>query len=241
MAFPDEAPERFARHSPEGQAQMARIEEQLLDLRPVKELRARMSPSTQGSGKAEAGRIASGSSTDTGASPHYLLTRPYTKYPEERLRHSLTGGSLRGPGLITVAPAILTKTAHGALVEGGRHGDSVIFMHLGRSICGHDGVVHGGAIATIFDEALARPAFYALPSNVGVTARLEVNYRKPTMADQFVRVETEITHSEGRKAYVKGQMRDMSGTLLAEAEALFVEPRFARFINKKTAKEFLEG
>lgn len=173
--------------------------------------------------------------------PHYLLVRPYSRYPPERARHSLTAGTLRGPGMLATNPLVMTKTTHGALREGGHRGDGVAFLHLGRSLCGHDGVVHGGLIATIFDETLARTAFYSLPSNVGVTARLEVNYRKPTMADQIVRIEAELVEAKGRKASVKGRMFDLNGLLLAEAEALFVEPRFAKYISTSTAKEFLEG
>jgi acyl-coenzyme A thioesterase PaaI-like protein len=27
---------------------------------------------------------------------------------------------------------------------------------MGRALCGHDGIIHGGLIATVFDETLAR-------------------------------------------------------------------------------------
>ena len=30
------------------------------------------------------------------------------------------------------------------------------YLHVGRSLCGHDGVVHGGMLATILDEAMGR-------------------------------------------------------------------------------------
>lgn len=29
-------------------------------------------------------------------------------------------------------------------------------VHLGRALCGHDGIIHGGLLATVFDETLAR-------------------------------------------------------------------------------------
>jgi acyl-coenzyme A thioesterase PaaI-like protein len=29
-------------------------------------------------------------------------------------------------------------------------------VHMGRALCGHDGIIHGGLIATVFDETLAR-------------------------------------------------------------------------------------
>ena len=31
-----------------------------------------------------------------------------------------------------------------------------IFIHVGRALCGHEGVVHGGLLATLLDESLAR-------------------------------------------------------------------------------------
>ena len=30
------------------------------------------------------------------------------------------------------------------------------YLHVGRSLCGHDGVIHGGMLATILDEAMGR-------------------------------------------------------------------------------------
>lgn len=30
------------------------------------------------------------------------------------------------------------------------------YLHVGRGLCGHDGIVHGGLLATILDEAMAR-------------------------------------------------------------------------------------
>jgi acyl-coenzyme A thioesterase PaaI-like protein len=34
--------------------------------------------------------------------------------------------------------------------------EACVFVHLGRGLCGHDGIVHGGLLATLLDEALAR-------------------------------------------------------------------------------------
>jgi acyl-coenzyme A thioesterase PaaI-like protein len=34
--------------------------------------------------------------------------------------------------------------------------DFVAIVHMGRALCGHDGIIHGGLIATVFDETLAR-------------------------------------------------------------------------------------
>jgi len=34
--------------------------------------------------------------------------------------------------------------------------NSSVVVHLGRALCGHDGIIHGGLLATVFDESLAR-------------------------------------------------------------------------------------
>lgn len=34
--------------------------------------------------------------------------------------------------------------------------EATVIVHLGRSLCGHDGIVHGGLLATMFDETMAR-------------------------------------------------------------------------------------
>lgn len=172
----------------------------------------------------------------------YVMTRPYLKYSREKAQHNLTAGSLRGPGMVAVPPMVFTKTGHGAKQLGGTEGDSTIILHLGRSLCGHDGIVHGGMLATVCDEALARTAMYNLPGKIGVTARLEIDYRKPTAANQFIVLETELVEHKGRKATVKGTLKDVEGKLLLECRAIFVEPKYARyFLDAKALKQAIEG
>jgi hypothetical protein len=78
--------------------------------------------------------------------------------------------------------------------------DVVAIVHMGRALCGHDGIIHGGLIATVFDETLARnvrlpglwrfgrpanmQALLNLPTHIGVTASLTIDYKAPTQADQ---------------------------------------------------------
>lgn len=83
---------------------------------------------------------------------------------------------------------------------------------------GHDGIIHGGLLATILDEALARTAFMNLPSKIGVTANLDINYKLPTKADQFIVVKTRIAEVKGRKATVIGQVEDLNGKILVEVK-----------------------
>ncbi|SNX82888.1 uncharacterized protein MEPE_01594 [Melanopsichium pennsylvanicum] len=186
----------------------------------------------------------SGPPTHGGAADthQYVMTRPYLKYSREKAQHNLTAGSLRGPGMVAIPPLVFTKSHTGATQLGGTEGDSTIVLHLGRSLCGHDGIVHGGMLATVCDEALARTAMYNLPGKIGVTARLEIDYRRPTMADQFIVLETELVEKKGRKAVVKGKVSDVNGQLLLECRAVFVEPRYAKyFLDAKGIKAAIEG
>ena len=74
-------------------------------------------------------------------------TRPYQVIPEERRLNHLTAGALRGPGLLALAPLVRARRDES---------EAFIIVHVGRGLCGHDGIVHGGLMATLLDEALAR-------------------------------------------------------------------------------------
>ena len=107
---------------------------------------------------------------------------PYEKFDPQKVHNSLTAGSLRGPGKLAVPPIVFAKTDES---------EAMAVVHLGRALCGHDGIIHGGLLATVFDEALARNALLNIPSHIGVTANLNVTYKSPTAADQV-----RSTHSQ---------------------------------------------
>jgi hypothetical protein len=95
-----------------------------------------------------------------------LCTGPYSTLPPERLAHSLTAGSLRGPGKLAVPPLVFAKEDES---------EAILVLHFGRSLCGHDGIVHGGMVATVFDEATARnvsPLSFPLGYPLGLLSSL---------------------------------------------------------------------
>ncbi|CAK4031175.1 hypothetical protein AC579_1731 [Lecanosticta acicola] len=151
--------------------------------------------------------------------------RPHLKIPPAMREHNLTGGTLLGPNKIEVPP--LTFNEKSAELP-----KLVQISRLGPGLCGHPGIVHGGLLATMLDEGLARACFPALPNKVGVTASLKIDYRSPCPENSYVVLKAETTKVEGRKAWVKGRIEtlgddDTTGTLLVEAEALFIEPKQA--------------
>lgn len=161
-------------------------------------------------------------------------------------RHSLTASTLIGESKIPVPPLMFTK--------GDKGEELVAISYLGSDLCGHVGIIHGGLLATMLDEGLARCCFAALPSKVGVTARLELDFRKPAKSDGFVVLKARTEKVEGRKAWVRGRVEVLpmptsgkvediltveegakdgspfedKGTVLVEAEGLFVEPKWAK-------------
>jgi acyl-CoA thioesterase FadM len=50
-----------------------------------------------------------------------------------------------------------------------------------------------------------------------VTANLNVNFRSPLHADQFVIVRTKLEHVNGRKVNVSGTMETLEGEKVADA------------------------
>ena len=58
-----------------------------------------------------------------------------------------------------------------------------------------------------------------------MTAYLNVRYKVPTEADQFLVVRTRCTEVKGRKAWATGTIETVDGTVLVEADALYVEPK----------------
>lgn len=155
-------------------------------------------------------------------------TRPYQRYDPNKIHNSLTAGSLRGPGKLAIPPILFAKHDES---------EAVAVVHLGRALCGHDGIVHGGLLATVFDETLARNALLNLPSHIGVTASITVNYKAPTQADQFVIVRTKLESLRGRKVNVSGTMETLDGQRLCEANALFVEPKWAQYLQSSGVTE----
>lgn len=153
--------------------------------------------------------------------PVFTESRPHKNVPEPMRAHNLMTGALAGPHAISIPPYVFNE-------ENGK--SMTMIMHLGRDICGHPGIIHGGLLATLLDEGLARCCFPALPSGVGVTANLNIDYRAPAPVDGVYVLRAETARVQGRKAWVDGRIETLpvggcEAALVAEARALFIEPK----------------
>lgn len=98
---------------------------------------------------------------------------------------------------------------------------------LDRRQEGAPGFAHGGAVATILDDTLG--TLLLVVRRPAVTAKLEVNYRRPAFIDRRFEVEAWLERAEGRKLHLAGELRDR-GELIADARGLFLEVELDHFL-----------
>jgi acyl-coenzyme A thioesterase PaaI-like protein len=88
---------------------------------------------------------------------------------------------------------------------------------------GYPGVVHGGIVAAMLDEAAGRAHMGGDPPRFMFTARLEIQYRKNVPIGQPLRLVGLAGKTRGRTAASTSAIYDADGLLLAEADALMVD------------------
>jgi len=82
---------------------------------------------------------------------------------------------------------------------------------------GWQGVVHGGIIATVMDEAMAKLAHF-LGYHV-VTASLDVRFKDMAKTRELLKVKAEVTKLSKKLIYTKAVANREDGKVIAEARA----------------------
>lgn len=88
---------------------------------------------------------------------------------------------------------------------------------------GYPGVVHGGIIAAMLDEVAGRSLMGGDPPRFMLTVRLDVRYRRKVPVGQPIRLVGKVAKNRGHSAVAIGQIFDLDGNLLAEAEVVLVD------------------
>jgi acyl-coenzyme A thioesterase PaaI-like protein len=127
------------------------------------------------------------------------------------------------------------------------------FATIGSALDGHPGILHGGVVASLLDEAMGvlltvnheRDHFLAVAKGFAegespagglgsFTAYLNVRFLRPVRSSAAVQVVAWVVRREGRKSFVNAEVRqnvgggeDDSGEVVvcASGEGLFVVPR----------------
>jgi uncharacterized protein (TIGR00369 family) len=86
---------------------------------------------------------------------------------------------------------------------------------------GYDGLLHGGVVTALLDEAMGWAIFHQ--GIWGVTAKISVAFQRPVPTGEDLRVVGEIARDRGRLIETRGSVeRAQDGAVLAEAEGTFL-------------------
>ncbi|NYF99283.1 PaaI family thioesterase [Janibacter cremeus] len=135
-----------------------------------------------------------------------------------------SGGRLRDHG--NPMAGMRNPIAPPLAVTGDTEGTMSATFCLGAGYEGPPGCVHGGMIAAVLDQVVgSAPARVGRP---GLTAYLNTTYRRPTLLGIEHVARAWVEEVDGWKVRARGDIRDPQGRVTAEADALFVVPRWAR-------------
>jgi len=93
---------------------------------------------------------------------------------------------------------------------------------------GAPGLAHGGVLTAVLDEVLGSLNWLlGLPA---VTARLEVDFRRPVPVGSPLALDARITGVHGRKVFMEAQGTLVDGTLAVSAAAMFLSVPLQHFL-----------
>ncbi|KAL9188129.1 hypothetical protein ACHAXT_006507 [Thalassiosira profunda] len=119
----------------------------------------------------------------------------------------------------------------------------VVYFHcrVGPRLTGHDGVVHGGVITLLFDEACGwayegitygwapfphHLSIYVSNDRPGVTANLSVNFKRPLKTGVECVMRVYLERLEGRKLFFRSTLESAAGEeVFADATCVYVRLR----------------
>jgi len=110
----------------------------------------------------------------------------------------------------------------GLKMEFFEEGDDIIsYWHPQRHYEGWIGVLHGGVIATLLDEACGWVIFRKLQCS-GVTSKLEVRYLKQVSSTEAqITVRARLKETRHGLAFVEAQIEDAQGEICNKAQATY--------------------
>ena len=118
-----------------------------------------------------------------------------------------------------------------------REGDSVeAETTLGETFAGYDGMVHGGIVTTLLDEAMGW-AILELAGRFAVTRSLQVGFRRPAFVGKPLKVQAHLAGVEEDGALrVEASVRDSRDRVMASATGIWVLVRESRVRGPKAVR-----
>ena len=82
-------------------------------------------------------------------------------------------------------------------------------------------IAHGGALASLLDEAMTAAAFHAA-QEPAFTVNLNVNYRSPVFLNTEVEIIARVQEIKGRKITIFAEIKLPDGSVSTDATGLFI-------------------
>ena len=161
------------------------------------------------------------------------------RLPEEGDGRAATGmedfferGPIAGLANPLAPPATFERDDEARIVHG-----TVTF---GNAFEGGPGIVHGGFLASVLDEALGVATTFS--GDPALTGELTVRYHRATPTRQPLRIEARCDGREGRRVHLSGELY-LGDEVCVSAKGLFIAIVYDKFVelNEERAKRSSEG
>ncbi|AMD21998.1 HGL342Cp [Eremothecium sinecaudum] len=134
-------------------------------------------------------------------------------FPDRNENDVLVNKTLKSPGAITIDPLFFFNPTTKSVVG---------IYHLGMKLTGYPLVVHGGILATVLEDQIREAAKVITGSAVQPANDLEISYKFPTIANQFVIIKTTDFNQLGDTANLEATILNQSGKrVLVTGKATF--------------------
>lgn len=94
---------------------------------------------------------------------------------------------------------------------------------VGEQHQGYPGIVHGGVVAAMLDEAAGRTVMITDPNRFMMTGKMEIKYRQPVPTGEELTLTGTLKKDRGRVALTHSEIRLPDGSVAAEADLMLVE------------------
>ena len=144
-------------------------------------------------------------------------TRPAGQLPalDDPVQFRRVYNMVSGVGSALAPPLVLREEPGGVVGE----------VSFGLAYEGPPGYLHGGASGLVMDQLLGAATIRA--GLWGMTARLELDYRRPVPLETRLLLRAAVSEAAGRKVVITGTiaLAEAPGEPLVEARGVFVTPR----------------
>lgn len=97
---------------------------------------------------------------------------------------------------------------------------AISYYNISKNFQGYEGITHGGIIATLLDEAMAKIILFK--GMEAVTGELAIKYRRAVPTEKDIKVIGEIVQEKSRTVKTCARI-EFDGQLCVEAQATFVK------------------